>query len=277
MIKILFPPGCYGTYLAKCIYNFSNLRQHQFENFVFSNGSSHDHRYNSQARRVIVQGHTTNLTVDNSDKVVTLLPSKNHFLDYYNNQFYKQQRGHLVEYITGQITQTEAEHKLRIRWNYAGSLDNAPNWIMREWCSFWIQDVLHDSYNNIKDYTEVKSVYSATTQDLFDNFERTLQEILHALDLTLSLDLDTIQKQHTKFLTAQKFHNSQVRCTQAIENFLIGVNADIVVHSLFDEAYIQHLLRSNGIELMCDSLNNFPTTIAQLKNITYEASNNRNT
>lgn len=51
MIEILYPPGCYGNYLIRSLYNYTNLRVKDYTNFLFDNlGSSHLVRFNSNIR-----------------------------------------------------------------------------------------------------------------------------------------------------------------------------------------------------------------------------------
>lgn len=276
MIKILFPPGCYGTFLARCIYNFSNLRQGEFQDFTFTDGSSHVYRSNQHANELIRVGHSTTLTIDDQDQVVTIVPSQDHALDYYNNQFYKEDSGHLVSYILKQISPAEAQEKLQTQWGYLGTFDTTvPRWIMREWCSFWIQDIL-DAWYSADDYVKINALRQTTTQDLFENFLPTLETIFIDLGLTFTVDRDIVDRQHQGFVKAQKFHNSEIKCRQIVSNVLSGVDAEVKIHSIFDEAYIQHLLRKNDLDLMCEGLDSFPISTAQLKKLTYETSNNCN-
>lgn len=274
MIKVLFPPGCYGTFLAKCIYNFSDLREHQFEDFIFQNSSSHDHRLARHARSVINQGHLTNMVIDNDDEVITVLPSNNHALDYFNNQFHKQQNQHLTNYILAHTSEDEFKNKLKTQWGYEGSFDFIPRWVIREWCSYWIQDVLDNSYNNAEEYKVVKSLYQLETQSLFIDFKSTLENVFSVLKLSFSVDTQSIERQHNRFVELQLFHNSEIKCNQLVNDLLTGVDSKILLQTVFEEAYIQHLLRSHNIEISCNDLNVFPTSTAQLKNITYEASHN---
>ena len=47
MITIVYPPGCYGHYIVKCLYYYTDLKNSNDEIFKFNeNGSSHDIREN---------------------------------------------------------------------------------------------------------------------------------------------------------------------------------------------------------------------------------------
>ena len=98
MIKICFPPGCYGHYLGRCVYNFTNLRTGEFNDFEFNTlGSSHELRVDTELRQQLRVGHfayatdglqhEATLHVLPEDLAVTILPSPGHWVDYYNNQF----------------------------------------------------------------------------------------------------------------------------------------------------------------------------------------------
>jgi hypothetical protein len=275
MIKVYFPPGCYGTYVARCIYNYTNLRNEPFNEFTFSNnGDSHQHRDNLVSKLSIKQGHIETLDSHQDDVIVSILPCKSNRLDYHNNQFFKHQHGKLIEFISARLSPEVAQDKLKTQWNYHGKFDKTvPKWIMREWCSFWINDVLTVSYNPTP-YQELNSVAQLTTRDIFENYIERLTEIVAKLELTFTVSLDIIHQQHENFLSAQKFHNSQIRCEQYVQDLLDGHSTDIVLYSIFDEAYIQHLLRLNNLELRCDGLDLFPVTTQQLRNLTYETLHN---
>lgn len=240
------------------------------------NGSSHQHRNNLHAKTVIQEGHANTLLINEDDLVVTIFPCADRKLDYYNNQFFKQQHGQLVDYILSQLTHTDAENKLSTHWGYNGKFDaNIPRWIMREWCSFWIADVLNASYN-VTTYSKIKSVAQLSTQDIFENFSETLINVVKILRLDITVSTDIIHKQHAEFLSVQKFHNSQSRCHRYLQDLLNDIDTSMHIHSIFDEAYMQHLLRQHNLEIQCDGLDNFPSTTKQLNLLVYENSNNHN-
>lgn len=280
MIKVYFPHGCYGTYLSQCIYNYTNLRIEPFVEFTFdASGSSHYFWSKKQELYpIITYGHIDSPECDvEADYTVLIRACSSHILDYYNNHFSKAQLGNLIGYIRKHMSPEEVEHKLNTQWNYSGKLDeHVPHWIMREWCSFWISDVCQVTYDPAK-YENVNATVELFTQDIFDNFFNTFQNIVSKCNLTVTVDSTTILNQHNKFLELQKFHHSQFRCHQYLFNLLSGRDGEIVVNSIFDEAYLQYLLRQNHLEIQCHGLNEFPSTIQQLKAITYETSNHTNT
>jgi hypothetical protein len=236
------------------------------------NGSSHQFwSKKKQLSTVIRYGHTTDpaLNID-ADQVVAVVPCRDHGLDYYDNQFFKTQNDHLIEYILYQMSQDEISYKLKTHWGYTGSFDDTvPRWIMREWCSFWITDVLEQSYNS-GTYNKIPATAQISTQDIFENWTESFAQLALSLNLAVTVDVDTIKKQHDNFLKVQKFHNIQLRCQQYVRDLLDNVNSDMALHSIFDEAYIQHLLRQHNLEIQCDGLDVFPSTTQQLRTLTYK-------
>jgi len=223
------------------------------------------------AKLKIQHGHIETLSHANTDVIISILPCKSNRLDYYNNQFFKQEHGKVGSFG---FSRSDIEYKLATNWNYNGNFnENVPRWIIREWCSFWIVDLLADMYDP-KRYQDLNSVAQFTTQDIFENYIELLTEIILKLGLNFTVNLDIMYKQHENFLSMQKFYNSQLRCEQYVHDLLAGNNTKITVNSIFDEAYIQHLLRCNNLELQCKDLNHFPATTQQLKNLTYETIDN---
>jgi len=272
MIKVYFPRGCYGTYLSQCIYNYTNLRTEPLDKTEFNNNGSSHHFWSKkqQLSSIIRYGHTDDpyLNVD-ANHVVVVLPCDEYRLDYYDNQFFKTEHEQLISYVLMQMSKEEAVYKLNAHWGYTGEFDNTvPRWIMREWCSFWLTDVFDQSYN-VLEYSKINSTAQLSTQDIFENWTEAFAQLALRLDLALTVDADTIQKQHEQFLKLQKFHNIQLRCNQYVDDVINGVDSSVTLYSIFDEAYIQQLLRQHNIEIRCDGLDQFPSTTQQLRTLTY--------
>ena len=278
MIKICHPPGCYGHYLTRSIYNSTNLRIGEYKNFEFDkSGSSHIHFEDVKSiggELKIYRGHLdhpgSNITFNSNDDVVTILPCNNHRLDYYNNQFDKWAKKALCEYITSQLQEAEVVQKLNQGWGYNDKFnDNTPIWILREFFSLWIIDCFNDGYS-IEKYKNVKSKIQITTQDIFLNFINTLYTICQNLKLSINIDESVITKNHNCFLNLQKYHNSQLKCQQWVDNILNNKDSVSPCQTIFDESYVQHLLREAGFELQCDGLNIFPNTSSDMKKLIYK-------
>lgn len=274
MIKVCYPPGCYGHYLTRSIYSYTNLRIEKYKNFEFDkSGSSHAHRKNKKSRLKIRYGHLDlpdKITFDNNDDTVTILPCVDHRIDYYNNQFDKHAKKALIKYITLQLPNKEIAQKLNQGWGYKGKFGNdTPIWILREFISLWIVDCMNDGYS-VDNYKNVHSKIQITTQDIFLNFQTVLHKICKELNLSINIDNELITENHTKFLSLQKYHNSQLRCQQWVDDIIVEKHSSNPCQTIFDESYVQHLLRASGFELQCDGLNILPTNSADMKKLIYK-------
>lgn len=273
MIKILFPPGCYGTYFSRCLYSYTSLSSNNATNFDFdTTGSSHKFRKNQLANSLIWFGHLNTFVSEPEDKIITILPDSNHCLDYYNNQFIKQEKGALISYLKSQISEDDIKYKLSTYWNYKSiTLDNQiPTWILREWFSFWIQHCWNDGYN-IDPYKQIPSILQISTQDIFKNIFQKLTECATLIDKKLKINSETILFNHSQFVKNQQFHNAQIKCQHWVDQIL----HDEIEHpspcvTIFDESYVQHLLRKQNFEIQCDQLNKFPLSSLEMKKIIYK-------
>lgn len=272
MIKILFPPGCYGHYVTNCLYHYTNLNTESSALEFDEAGSSHGIRTKTD---IIECGHYKSpgckFVFSANDTLVTILPVSNRCLDYYNNQFVKQNNSAIVEYILTQCTDQEVETKLSVQWNYQRGLnETTPRWILREWFSFWITKCWEDGYNRHR-YTEVPAVYQFDTDELFKNFVSIFYAVSERLDLKVQVNKEHIKTNHELFQKKQRFHNSQQRCEEWLYN-VINSNADIAspCQTIFDESFVQYLLRCNGYEIKCDGLNVFPTSGSKLRERLYK-------
>jgi hypothetical protein len=271
MIKVIFPPGGYGTYLARCIYTYTNLRQEEFVQLEFdTHGSSHAYRQIKESKKYIQCEHIDTFVPDVDSKIIVVLPNRDHSLDYYNNQFHKQEHGQLVSYLTSNFTSEEISNKLTQHWNFNKTLsENTPTWILREWCSFWLEDGWNYGYNRDR-YGGLKSDIQIDTQDLVELFDTIFLNLITKLNLTLTVDPCIIKKTHVEFRCSQKFHNSQLKSKEWV-NCIIN-NEPMVINcpTIFTEAYIQKLLRDKGYEIYCDNLNIFPTLSTDMKKLIYQ-------
>lgn len=269
MIKVLFPPGCYGTYLARCIYAYSTLNINPSSlslNFDLS-GSSHIFRTNTDAKTKIWQGHLSSpdWSVSENDQVIILLPLKQHYLDYYNNQFYKQYNKDIVRFISVQFSTNELSYKLKKHWEYHLPFSaDVPRWILRELFSMLIQNCLTNAYAPEK-YSNIPNKIVINTQDIILNFENTFDLICTAIDLKKTVDIKTIRKNHQTFLSLQHYCNIQLYCDQWVDAVIEGNEQQSPCKTIFDEAYIQHRLRVKGYEIKCQDLNHFPVSSSTMR------------
>jgi len=268
MIFVLYPPGCYGSYVAKCVYYYTELNPNDAATFNFdSTGSSHDIRNNVDLLSKI---KTTHEIKDHAGATVSILPVENRYLDYFNNQFSKQSRSDLMAYILDIFPDQSILDNLK-KWGLSKpSISSSPRWILREFFSYCLIDCMSNGYQV---HNFVGSDYvSITADDIFDNFYATYQHIVKQLGLTITTEFESIIQNHEIFLQKQQFHNSQINCNSWVQDILNSDTLDSVspCQTIFDESYIQYLLRQQGYEIECDNLNIFPSTTSEMKKIIYK-------
>ena len=272
MIKICFPPGCYGTYLSRCVYYYTNLGQHQYRSFEFDqHGSSHVFRNNSCIQSAHVE---TDVIFGINDDTVVVLPCESQRLDYFNNSFVKENHSNLIYKLHGTFgvdILSEIDHKLREHWNYTGGFnDQTPRWIVREFCSMWISE-LFDKTFSLEQYQLVPHRLCITADDILSDHQNTLLKVFDVLKLQPMVPESEIISNHRNFLSAQKYIGSQLRCQQWCNDALEGTDSPTPCQTIFDEVYVQDRLRTLGFEIRCDGLDVFPRTSAELKEIIYKS------
>lgn len=274
MIKVIFAPGSYGTFLTSCLYKLTDLNQSSDRELVFDQkGSSHHNRDNINSSQVIRCGHLE-LKIDSNDQVVVIVPHEDHKLDYYDNQFTKQENSDVISYILGQVNQTVINDKLLSHWKVHGLCANTPTWVVREWCSFWIQSCLDNGYD-IESYKNLPACVHISTVDITENLVRTLAFLFDKLNLRAQVDTSTLIELQDRFIRNQKFNNMQIKCQQWINDTVQGFDSMSPCQTVFDESFVQHLLRLRGYEILCDGLNSFPTTASDLGRLIYKSDENR--
>jgi hypothetical protein len=273
MIKVLFPQGGYGTYLARCLYSYTTLNSGMTDTLIDFDlaGSSHSFRKNQDAKIKIWQGHPTSLDWTNNanDIIIVVLPRQEHHLDYYNNQFHKQDNQQLVKFILSLISIEEINNKLKTGWGYNKLFDaSVPKWILREFFSMWITNCFANGYS-ITQYN-IPSRLTIDTQDIILRFESTFDMICQQLSLTKIVKSELINQNHKTFLISQRYLNSQLNCEQWVDAVVEKKESLSPCQTIFDESYIQHILKIRGYEIKCDGLDNFPKSSLEMNSLIYE-------
>ena len=271
MITVIAPPGCYGTYITRCLYHYTDIKNQLIEPMTFDQfGSSHVFRPIIPQSKLSFK-HLENASWTDERKIVIILADNNHLLDYFDNQYIKQSLANTVEYMTG-VWGIEFINEKICQWGYKKPFDETmPTWTLREFVSFCLTDCWKDGYNNDK-YFSIAHSYCIKCQDIFNiNFYSLLLDIVNKLNLELITSYNDIVSNHKNFLSAQKFHGIQNKCDQFVN---ATINSDILVSNpcitIFDEAYVQHKLRVLGYEITCDGLNIFPDSSTTLNKIIYK-------
>ena len=270
MIKVLFPPGCYGTYLARCLYSYTNLNTEKYSPLDFdSAGSCHVFRNQKQATKMFWLGHIETFCDDNPNNTIVILPDQEHQLDYYNNQFHKNQNQQLIEYMLTQLTAEDICNKLQNGWGYSGPFDlNIPKWILREFFSLWIIDCFSNGYS-LQKYNSIDNCISVGAQDIINNFYPTFKKICKKFKLIIIVDEESIIQTHNLFLKSQHYLDCQINCKKWVYDTIAKKENTYTLHTIFDEAYIQGIFRLLGYEIRCNELNSFPKSTLEMATLIY--------
>ena len=253
-IHVTWPPGCYGSYIMQSIYAYSNLSSgHKF--IIDQTGSSHTFRSSKAKKKYFVFDHSMS---DNVDIIIN--SAAGHELDYFVNQFVKQELSNVPAYLTSLFP--DFKFQISEQWN------NNEDWAAREWISFWISDCLAATYtNNIN--------ADLTADSFFDENEKTFPQAIikciKKLGLTVNADIDIIKTNHANWQKQQRYHNLQKRCDKWISEIInTKENTPSPCITILDEAYVQNRLRQHGYEIRCFELNDFPKTSTELRQLLYK-------
>lgn len=272
MISIIFPPGTYGNFLASSLYLFTDLIGETDHNFKFGpHGDSHYLLTTVDYKNYKTKIQTTHIPYispfdENKlefDKTIVINPHLNHLLDYFDNtyaKFHKEDlKNHLVS-LFPENTINENLKKFDTDWN------DTNLWQMREFISFWIDDVLKSGLDN---YTDFRARWQLNALNLFDTeFVKTFVCIASGLGLS-KVKIKDFSVHQKKFVSLQKFHNIQLRCEQWVDHVIKGIDSLSPCITIIDEAYVQQLLRKRGYEISCYDLNQFPKNSKTLASLLY--------
>jgi hypothetical protein len=271
MIKVLFPPGCYGHYLTGCLYTYTNLNTTNFEFTLDNNGSSHAFWTHSDCKTKIINQHSFGGgdKYDGPTDTITIIPEPDHYLDYINNQYCKFYNSDFDKFLQDKWWYQDFQSKLPTMWDIKDASQSIPNWILREYHSFVFLDFLEKNYDR-PTYVESKCIASISAQDFFGNFVAVLANICKQLNL--DLNVDKLASTHEIFLKKQIYNNAQLQIDQWIQD-LVAHNTAVCSNpcrTFLDEIYVQAKLREHGYEIRCDGLEQFPETFNQMKNLIYK-------
>jgi len=278
MIKVLFPPGCYGHYLTGCLYSYTNLNTTNFKFELGQDGSSHVFWNHSDCKTKIINQHlmiANQYSFTIGDKyagptdTVTIIPEPDHYLDYINNQYRKFYNYNFDKFLQDKWWREDLKSKLHTVWNIEDTTQSIPQWVLREYYSFVFLDFL-ETNNDRQTYVDSECVASISAQDFFGNFSTTLENLCEKLNL--HLDLTHLSSTHETFLQRQIYHNTQLAIDQWIQD-LVTHNTTVIADpckTFLDEIYVQAKLRAHGYEIRCNGLDQFPKNFNQMKKLIYK-------
>lgn len=264
MITITFPPGCYGHFVLTCLYCFTSLRRGELTfPELDSNGSSHQIRYNNtyivgSTPLVDMQWTHPSAFVEEFDptkhipeKTLYLSPHKDHWLDYFINNYIKMNMSfdHMVQRNFG--------NEMLVKYK------ELETWQLREHVSFWIYDLLADTYSEDK-MDVIAHRFKISALDLFDEeFKNIFPNLCEQLGVKFT-NYNEFSEHHDRFMKAQKYHNLQHRCEEFIKASISNRYLDSPCVTIIDESYVQMRLRQLGYEIKCFGLNEFPKNSAEM-------------
>jgi len=275
MLNIIAPPGCYGTYIARCLHFYCDPAKVPYKMTFDAAGSSHSYReIQNKSTDEIQNSHLRDDTLGNLlDPTITVIITghPNHSLDYYDNQFIKQSLGNTIEFLMTHFSKDIIEEKLKQQWNYTKFFDDqVPIWIIREFWSFCMVDCWKDCYS-IEKYLNIPHSISFCCSKLWtDDFYELLLTICDSVNRQLHESEKNIKNNHMLFLAKQSYHNAQNRVVSWVNDVINNVDTENPCRTIIDEAYVQYLLRSFGYEIQCNGLNTFPVTSNEMKLIIYK-------
>jgi hypothetical protein len=249
MYKIIFAPGCYGHFLAVCLNRYSNKINLSEVEFTHT-GNSHIVRSKNPLRLEI--SHIDNTIVDDSS--ILLVPNKDYYLDYFDNQFAKHHNYNLNRTLSA-VFGNEYQTKIQNYWH--NSNKHPTTWMIREFLSFCLHDVFTVGF---MPYITERNGLKVQTTHLFEHLYDTLNYISSSTGIKLYLDRQDINITQKQFSLAQKFHKIQFRCIVWTNDIINNKNNPNPCLTIFDEAYVQYLLRDLGYSLKCNNLHILPNS-----------------
>ena len=285
----MYPPGGYGTFLHWAIEYFSGMLPAHDRPFTDS-GSAHvfegvtlDRSYSefttlqylqSSAQYLIVRSHGGGV-YDTSfeDKkyyisryskffkhTVNLVQSEQCYLMLLHNVLTKTPLGSYGEFYRQTVDRYQEQFKAK---------QPVPTWQLREMLSYRHGSDIYRTREYWQSVAAINNINIAVV-DLVSDFSNTLKTLLPKLGLHM-LRQDELPEIETEWLSRQKFTKVDSLCQHIVESVVQDkpYQWDAKELTVIDEAYVQYLLRQQGIEIRCFELDNFPCDSVQLQTLIY--------
>ena len=143
-------------------------------------------------------------------------------------------------------------------------------WEYREWFSMfyenWVQEWIDIDDDLIDGFIRI------TNQEILENTKNVILDMIRFCNLTPGPDLSSfldIYRQKQSYIL-----NEYAHIEQAVSNTLNDIEYQWPKLSIIGESIIQRKLRSEGLEIRCDGLDDFPTHSVKLKELTYRSDMN---
>ena len=273
----MFPAGAFGSTMEYALRNFSNELP-SIEATVLDNGNMHS--FNKEFHPKTVDNWDQ---VDNWNIATPVYPG----LDYLNpvttvqqikNKISAEQKLILIHFDTADQVYRNclfAYYKTHKFLEYTLK-DKPPQWNPKYTCvadmqPYELREALSFSLGEVTDYLQVAAQSQpnwlcVTPDDILYNFKNTVITMLDYCDLTLDSKCD-IDGFYATWFEKQQYVVDEFQTIQMILKSLQGRPCEWSPVSIMGEAIVQHVLRTQGIEIACYNLNQFPTTTQELTRI----------
>lgn len=286
-IPIIFHAGTYGTYLEYILNTWTSVGENSnidLEPFTDS-GSSHNYIGNHLNdprgwQNYIKQGdykkfvrlHPKTLSSDSvsstASEVLQSVKSAIYIRPEDDNKLW------VLNNIGTKIWDNWLNHELSDRLNVIyenwpvsrdTALNDMPKWIIREFLSFYLLPAWQDMIGDHCQHVEGSGLIIIPLPNLIERPIRVFESLARHLGFEFTVDSDFLKNIHADMMSKQKFYNRDIYCDNIVRAI---VNQDILVNwqglTLIDEAYVQHQLRLNNLELACDGLDVFPESVKDI-------------
>jgi len=259
-IVTLFAPGSYGTFISWCVYSFSNLNQ--IDTIIpTSNRFGSAHKFREADGFNVMPA--SNYPLDKSYTNYILVEcNKEKIINYIDNQCQKQFLNNPEKYITSFFP--NVNHKLEDSWS------GSDRWELRELLSFFLEDMITNIKIEIDGYhQQVKdnNCYLVNPENFFLNITSELEKILSFFNLKKHKKFDTVKTHAAEYISQQQNFIKHLEINEFVKNTIDNISYIIYNLTIFDEAYIQYKLRSQGFEIKCYNLNKFPNNSIDLQKL----------
>jgi hypothetical protein len=277
MITVLFPAGAFGSTVEYTLRNFSNELQ-SIDAAVMDNGSMHS--YKKEFHPITFDEWNQN----NSWEIATPVYPGFDYLDpaatvqKIKDKISTEQKLILIHFDTADQVYRNclfAYHKIPKYVDHV--LKNKPSvWNTEYTCvadmqPYEIREALSFLMDNTKNYLQVRQAGSAhwlhiTPDDILYNFKNTVITMLDYCNLTLD-PANEIDNFYLEWFEKQQYIVNEFQTIQLIIKSLQGEPFKWSPLSIMGEAIVQYIVRTQGTEIACHNLDQFPTTTQEFKNI----------
>ena len=255
--NIVFCPGGYGTYLAWSMYTYSELNISGKIDIPFCpNGSCHLFRTHVGMKNFVARHDILELQTN----VVYIVPSKDRAIEYLDNQLIKHSNFNYHEMFKNFLS----DYKEKI---YAGWGSKIPEkWQERELLSFYLPQMFEVQMSEYLNYSidNNKNAIQISSEEILENPRQCLNNIFAFFNLKTIDTIYKLEEVHESYLNLQLNRNKNQIAIDYANAAIVGKTFKIKNCTLFDEAWIQHLLRERGFEIKCFGLNNLPSCSSEL-------------